>query len=163
MALKYLIEAGGNYRKAAQMAEGTVSLHYLRDLACRPEHRPFRQKFHEETGKLLDAMEIDERYILEAIVGVLENTEADKTRLRAAEILAKIRGMFTDTTVDVGVNLSILQDKRIGFIVNNFRNTFDHMVAEWVAAEHREEAVTLLEATLNHIEEGLRGWQDGKV
>ena len=97
-ALEHLIQSQGNVRIAAEASQRSpfpVSEHYINSLKYRPEFKPFRDEYRQRTSVLLDAMEVDSRYVIEGLVELSKpGIKPVHVRLQALKALGDFRGIW---------------------------------------------------------------------
>ena len=100
-ALNYLIQARGNVRVAAELSKRgpvSVSYNYLNELKYAQKYRLFREEYNRRTGELLDAMEINDRYIISRMVELTRADMPPSTRRLALRDLGQYRGLWDPKT-----------------------------------------------------------------
>jgi len=102
-ALEYLIQARGNVRVAAQLSKKgpvSVSYAYLNELKYAQKYRLFREEYNRRTGELLDAMEINDRYIISRMVELTRADMPPSTRRLALRDLGQYLGLWDQGAKD---------------------------------------------------------------
>lgn len=89
-------------RKAGYNAKNPS--HYANELLKKPK---IAQEIDREYKKILDKYDYSEEQILKGIGQIAEDGKVEANQLRAWEIIAKIKGMTKDSTVNVSLFQSI--------------------------------------------------------
>lgn len=103
IALECLLSAGGNARVAAELSKQftpSVSEGYLRALKYDPRYKPFREEYHRRTGEILNALEVDESYVLETLLELSRPGMKPNVRLGAAKALGDYLGMWAPQRIE---------------------------------------------------------------
>lgn len=90
--------------------ETQVSYGYLNDLRHKPEHSPFRERYKERTGELLNVLEVDSEFIVSRIVDIAKNGKPDSAKLDALKTLGReYLDVLEQQKTGGGVNIAIVQ------------------------------------------------------
>jgi len=103
IALECLLSAGGNVRVAAELSNGftpSVSEGYLRALKYDSRYKPFREEYHRRTGEILNALEVDESYVLDTLLELSRPGMKPTVRLGAAKALGDYLGMWAPQRIE---------------------------------------------------------------